>query len=75
MDDEKKKGLAALVIAMKPKGDKDKADADPKDKGEAKGFDVAAGEAFSALKKDDGAAFAKALKNAIKLHSAECEDK
>lgn len=71
--DEKKKGLAALVIAMKPKGDKDKPE--PKEKGDADGFGVAAGEAFDAVKKDDGAAFAKALKNAIKLCYAEAEGK
>lgn len=67
--EDKKKGLAALVIAMKPKA---KADAKPKEKGS--GFDVAAREAFEAAKKDDGAAYAKALRNAIKLCSVEDED-
>jgi hypothetical protein len=78
MDDDsaKKKGLAALVIAMKPKGDGDK---DPKDeakeKDSGKGFGVAAKEAYSAMKDGDEAAFSKALKNAIKLCYAENEAK
>jgi hypothetical protein len=64
----KKKGLAALVIAMKPsKGSDDKKSGDD-------GFAVAAGEAFKAVKGDDKAAFVKALGNALKLHCADDDD-
>lgn len=66
MDDKKKKGLAAIIIAAgKPKVEKK--EAEESEEVDESGLDAAAEEALAAIKSEDAEALKEALKDFVEI--------